>query len=67
MVSQPIALDKGRAYVIGDIHGCSALLDRMVDLITQAWRFGNEAKPSELACGAALCVALLEFAHLLNL
>jgi len=35
MVSQPIALDKGRAYVIGDIHGCSALLDRMVDLISR--------------------------------
>src|SRR3989442_11896936 len=35
MVSQPIALDKGRAYVIGDIHGFSALLDRMADLISR--------------------------------
>jgi Calcineurin-like phosphoesterase len=35
MVSEPIALDKGRAYVIGDIHGRSDLLDRMVDLISR--------------------------------
>src|SRR5262249_1117101 len=34
MVSEPTALDKSRAYVIGDIHGCSDLLDRMVDLIS---------------------------------
>jgi len=24
---------------------------RVIDLITQAWRLENEAKPSELACG----------------
>jgi hypothetical protein len=35
MVSEPIALDEGRAYVIGDIHGRSDLLDRMVDLISR--------------------------------
>jgi len=35
-VSEPIALDKGgRVYVIGDIHGRSDLLDRMVDLISR--------------------------------
>jgi serine/threonine protein phosphatase 1 len=34
MVSEPIAQDKGRTYVIGDIHGRSDLLDRMVDLIS---------------------------------
>src|SRR6266498_112547 len=33
MLSESIALDKGRAYVIGDIHGRLDLLDRMVDLI----------------------------------
>jgi hypothetical protein len=35
MVSEPTAPDKGRAYVIGDIHGRSDLLDRMVDLISR--------------------------------
>jgi serine/threonine protein phosphatase 1 len=40
MVSQPIAFDKGRAdkgraYVIGDIHGRSDLLDRMVNQISR--------------------------------
>src|SRR6266536_402959 len=35
MLSESIALDKGRAYVIGDIHGRSDLLDRMVDLISR--------------------------------
>src|SRR6266496_4684836 len=35
MVSEPAALDKCRAYVIGDIHGRSDLLDRMVDLISR--------------------------------
>ncbi len=33
MVSQPITFDRGRAYVIGDIHGRSDLLDRMVNQI----------------------------------
>src|SRR6266542_4779635 len=33
MLSESIALDKGRAYVIGDIHGRLDLLERMVDLI----------------------------------
>jgi len=33
MVSQPITFDRGRAYVIGDIHGSSDLLDRMVNQI----------------------------------
>ena len=35
MVSEPIAQDKVRTYVIGDIHGRSDLLDRMVDLISR--------------------------------
>jgi serine/threonine protein phosphatase 1 len=35
MASQPIAFDKVRPYVVGDIHGCSALLDQMVDLISR--------------------------------
>jgi len=35
MVSQPIAFDKGGAYVIGDIHGRSDLVDRMVHQISR--------------------------------
>ena len=33
--SQPIVLDYNRVYVIGDIHGRSDLLDRMVVQISQ--------------------------------
>jgi serine/threonine protein phosphatase 1 len=35
MSSQPILSDKTRVYVIGDIHGRSDLLDRMVALISR--------------------------------
>src|SRR5262249_57569879 len=34
--SQPLVLDRTRIYVIGDIHGRSDLLDRMVDQISRA-------------------------------
>jgi serine/threonine protein phosphatase 1 len=34
-ISQPIVLDRTRIYVIGDIHGRSDLLDRMVDQISR--------------------------------
>src|SRR6266566_1581310 len=33
--SQPLVLDRARIYVIGDIHGRSDLLDRMVDPIAR--------------------------------
>src|SRR5438128_1190453 len=33
--SQPLVLDRARIYVIGDIHGRSDLLDRMVDHISR--------------------------------
>jgi Calcineurin-like phosphoesterase len=33
--SQPIVVDRTRIYVIGDIHGRSDLLDRMVDHISR--------------------------------
>jgi serine/threonine protein phosphatase 1 len=35
IASQPLALNKTRIYVIGDIHGRSDLLDRMVDAISR--------------------------------
>jgi serine/threonine protein phosphatase 1 len=35
MSSQPNLLDEGRVYVIGDIHGRTDLLDRMVALISR--------------------------------
>ena len=34
-ISHPIVLDRTRIYVIGDIHGRSDLLDRMVDHISR--------------------------------
>jgi serine/threonine protein phosphatase 1 len=34
-ISQPLVLDRTRIYVIGDIHGRSDLLDRMVDQISR--------------------------------
>jgi len=34
-ISHPIVLDRARIYVIGDIHGRSDLLDRMVDHISR--------------------------------
>ena len=34
-ISHPIVLDRTRIYVIGDIHGRSDLLDRMVEQISR--------------------------------
>src|SRR5262249_22052476 len=34
-LSHPIVLDRTRSYVIGDIHGRSDLLDRMVEHISR--------------------------------
>ena len=34
-ISRPIVLDRTRTYVVGDIHGRSDLLDRMVEHISR--------------------------------